>query len=133
MPRFSSRSLKELATCHPDLERLFRAVIVHRDCTIIEGHRGEQRQEQLLNMGRSRVPWPKGKHNAVPSRAVDVVPYVNGAPSFHLDHCKVFGGYVQGVADQLGIRIRWGGDWDMDGESITDQTFQDLCHFELVE
>lgn len=33
---------------------------------------------------------------------------------------------------KLGIDIRWGGNWDMDGEPVTDQNFQDLVHFELV-
>jgi hypothetical protein len=32
----------------------------------------------------------------------------------------------------VGVMIRWGGNWDMDGEPITDQDFQDLVHFELI-
>ena len=43
-----------------------------------------------------------------------------------------FAGYVQGVAEQLGIKIRWGGDWDSDFD-FKDQTFNDLVHFELRE
>lgn len=42
------------------------------------------------------------------------------------------GGYVAGVADQLGTPVRWGGDWDGD-EDFSDQTFDDLVHFELVD
>ena len=33
-------------------------------------------------------------------------------------------------ADELDISIRWGGDWNGDG-TLTDQTFNDLPHFEL--
>ena len=40
-----------------------------------------------------------------------------------------FGGYVLGTAQEMGIDIRWGGDWDGD-RSISDQTFDDLVHFE---
>ena len=43
-----------------------------------------------------------------------------------------FAGYVKRVADDLGIAIRWGGDWDGDGD-FSDQTFHDLPHFELVQ
>jgi len=28
------------------------------------------------------------------------------------------------------VKIRWGGNWDMDGEPVTDQEFQDLVHYE---
>lgn len=43
-----------------------------------------------------------------------------------------FGGYVCGVADELGIAVRWGGDWDGDRE-IRDQSFNDLPHVERVD
>jgi peptidoglycan L-alanyl-D-glutamate endopeptidase CwlK len=33
----------------------------------------------------------------------------------------------------LGVKLRWGGNWDRDGEPVTDQDFQDLVHFELAE
>jgi len=36
-----------------------------------------------------------------------------------------------GVASQMGIKIRWGGDWDSDG-SVCDNKFNDLVHFELA-
>jgi hypothetical protein len=42
-----------------------------------------------------------------------------------------FIGYVQGIADELGIKIRSGADWDMDN-NFHDQSFMDLPHFELV-
>jgi len=42
--------------------------------------------------------------------------------------------YVAGAARVYayanGLRLRWGGDWDMDGD-LTDQTFDDLFHLEL--
>lgn len=41
-----------------------------------------------------------------------------------------FGGFVQGVAAERDIDIRWGGDWDSDRQ-INDQTFDDLPHFEI--
>jgi hypothetical protein len=32
----------------------------------------------------------------------------------------------------MGIKIRWGGDWDMDTET-KDNNFDDLVHFEIKE
>ncbi len=40
-----------------------------------------------------------------------------------------FAGYVEGTADAHRIPIRWGGDWDRD-HCLSDQTFDDLVHFE---
>ncbi len=37
------------------------------------------------------------------------------------------------VAKGCWINIRWGGNWDQDGEPVTDQDFQDLMHYEIVE
>lgn len=70
------------------------------------------------------------KHLALPSRAVDVAPYpINWGDKKRFYH---FAGYVQGLAAQLGISLRWGGDWDGDND-LNDQTFFDLVHFELKE
>lgn len=42
-----------------------------------------------------------------------------------------FAGFVLATAARLGTPIRWGGDWDGDGDFM-DQTFDDLVHFELL-
>ncbi len=44
--------------------------------------------------------------------------------------CLFFGGFVLGIAQTMGIAIRYGGDWDSD-KDLTDQTFQDITHYEL--
>lgn len=43
-----------------------------------------------------------------------------------------FAGYVLAVADAQGVGLRWGGDWDGD-QTFTDQAFDDLVHFELLD
>ena len=134
MPKFSKRSQERLSTCAEPLQRLFNEVIKHRDCTIIEGHRGQERQDRFYDEGKSRVKFPNGKHNEQPSEGIDVGPYFPGIGlSWDHRHCLYFAGFVMGTAEQLGIRIRWGGDWDMGHEPVTDQDFQDLVHFELME
>lgn len=130
MNRFSLRSRTRLNTCHPDLVRLFETVLQKQDCMVLEGVRTPERQEALLRAGRSRtrnsrhLPGPDGL-----SRAADVVPYP--IPDWSDTAAFVaFGVLVVETARELGIPLRWGGDWDGDGDR-SDQTFDDLVHFEL--
>jgi peptidoglycan L-alanyl-D-glutamate endopeptidase CwlK len=130
MPRFGKRSKKRLATCDDRLQDLFKEVIKYFDCTVIQGHRGEAEQNQAYDAGRSKLRYPDGKHNADPSKAVDVAPYPidwSDRDRFHY-----FGGFVLGIASQIGLKIRWGGDWDRDTE-VKDNRFDDLPHFEIRE
>jgi|TARA_Y100000310_G_scaffold265794_1_gene277018 peptidoglycan L-alanyl-D-glutamate endopeptidase CwlK len=130
MPRFGKRSKKRLATCDDRLQDLFKEVIKYFDCTVIQGHRGEAEQNQAYDAGRSKLRYPDGKHNADPSKAVDVAPYPidwSDRDRFHY-----FGGFVLGIASQMGLKIRWGGDWDRDTE-VKDNRFDDLPHFEIRE
>ena len=134
MPQFSTHSKSRLATCHLDLQRLFNKVIERRDCSVLSGHRGEAEQNELLRKGFSRLAYPHSKHNTTPSIAVDVMPYHDCEPHIRyndVEACYNFIGYVQGIADTLGIKIRSGADWDIDLD-FDDQSFVDVAHFELV-
>ena len=128
MPRFGKKSRENLSTCHEDLQKVFNEVIKHVDCSVLEGHRDERRQEKLFSEGKTKVHYPMGRHNSKPSRAVDVVPYPvdwNDRERFHL-----FSGFVLGMARGMGITLRWGGDWNMNFE-VDDNKFDDFQHFEL--
>jgi peptidoglycan L-alanyl-D-glutamate endopeptidase CwlK len=130
MPRFGKRSISRLKTCDQKLQELFYEVVKHFDCSIIEGNRGEERQNKAYADGKSKVKYPNGKHNKFPSVAVDVAPYPidwSDRDRFHY-----FGGFVLGVAKQMGMNIRWGGDWNQDTET-KDNKFDDLVHFEIKE
>lgn len=128
MFRFGKRSEKNLETCHEDLQKVFREVIRYVDCAIICGHRGKEEQEQAFLEGRSKLRFPESKHNQLPSRAVDVLPY----PVDWEDDRRFyyFAGFVMATAQSLGIELRYGGDWDGD-YNLKDQNFFDLPHFEL--
>ena len=130
MPRFSARSKQKLATCHEDLQRVMNQVVKMYDCTILCGHRDEEAQTSAYNAGKSKVKWPNSKHNATPSEAVDAAPYPIDWND--LERFRRFAWFVKGVAAGMGIVIRIGADWDSDND-ITDQTFHDLPHFELVK
>jgi len=135
-PRFGSRSKKNLRTCDPQLQRLFNVVVEGFDCSIIQGRRSKALQDKYFAEGKSKVQWPNSKHNVLNptdlSHAVDVAPYINGKISWDSCQCYFFAGYVLRVSEELGIDIRWGGDWDQDRD-VNDQTFRDLIHFEIKE
>jgi peptidoglycan L-alanyl-D-glutamate endopeptidase CwlK len=136
MPAFSSASLDKLATCHPDLQVLFNKVIQGWDCTILEGYRDQEGQNKAFIDGNSKLQWPDGKHNKMPSNAVDVAPY----PIDWEDESRFcfFAGFVLGVADELKRQriithdIRWGGDWNSD-KQVKDNKFNDRVHYEIIE
>ena len=130
MPRFGKRSKERLATCDTRLQEVFNEVIKYVDCSILEGHRDKERQNQLHVEGKTKVKYPNGRHNSSPSNAVDVTPYpVDWADR---ERQTLFAGFVIGIARSMGITLRWGGDWDMDFQ-VMDNRFDDFPHFEIKE
>ena len=107
MPTFSKSSLEKLSTCDERLQRVFNEVIKHYDCTVICGHRGEKEQNEAFIKGFSKLRFPDSKHNSMPSKAIDVVPFpfTNWNHKLKFVH---FAGYVLATAHHLGINIRCG-------------------------
>ena len=128
MPRFGRKSRERLKTCDNKLQKIFNEVIKHVDCSILEGHRDKDRQNKLYEEEKTKVKYPDGRHNRQPSSAVDVTPY----PVDWEDRERqtLFAGFVIGVASQMNINLRWGGDWDQDFQ-VVDNRFDDFPHFEL--
>lgn len=128
MPHYSVRSKSRLEQCHPDLQRVFNEVIRYFDCTITEGYRSKEDQNRYFDEGRTKVRFPGSKHNKTPALAVDATPY----PVDYRDRERqtYFAGFVLGLAQGMGVELRWGGDWDQDTE-VTDNVFDDFPHFEL--
>jgi len=130
LPKFGSRSKERLTTCDERLQKVFNEVIKYVDCSVLEGHRGEERQNRLFEEGKTKVTYPNGRHNSNPSNAVDVTPYpINWEDR---ERQTLFAGFVIGIARSMGITLRWGGDWDMDFE-VMDNRFDDFPHFEIRE
>ena len=128
MPKFGRKSKERLSTCDERVQKVFNEVIKHVDCSVLEGHRSKDRQNKLYEEGKTKVKYPNGRHNRQPSSAVDVTPY----PVDRKDRERqtLFAGFVIGVASQMGIKLRWGGDWDQDFQ-VVDNRFDDFPHFEL--
>ncbi|MEM6817200.1 MAG: M15 family metallopeptidase [Pseudomonadota bacterium] len=127
---FSGRSQKALSTIDPKLQAVLKEAIKYKDFTVLEGHRGRERQEKMYREGKSKLRFPQSKHNYHPARAVDIAPYpIDWSNIREFDYLA---GLVVGIGAQMGINIRWGGDWDRDGE-LSDNGFNDLPHLELVD
>ena len=131
MNKWSPLSKSKYDTLNPKLQTLCDAILENWDCKIHWGFRNKEQQEEMVANKASKLHFPESLHNRYPSRGVDLTPYP--VPEWE-DYMTfyTFGGYVLGVADTLGIELRWGGDWDSD-KDLHDQTFNDLMHFELEE
>lgn len=141
MSNFGIQSKKYLSTAHPDLQKLFNDLRLP-NCTIISGGRSLAQEKDyfygtnLTGINPAKEILSKtlnSKHIFVNeiTYALDVAPDpVNfDRKNYVLDQCY-FAGVVMTIAKELNINIRWGGDWDRDNQ-VSDETFEDLDHFEL--
>lgn len=131
MAAFGEASLKQLDTCDDRLKRLFLDVVEGWDCQVLEGKRSEAQQKINVANGVSKTMQSKHVYPLDgPSLAVDVAPYPvkwTDLPRFY-----AFAGFVIGTARKMGLTLRWGGDWNSNRD-FSDQRFNDLPHFELVD
>ena len=129
MPAFGERSRSRLEQVHPLMRQLMERVVEVIDITVLTGHRTRDDQTEAYNTGKSKLQWPDSKHNQLPSSAVDIAPYP--IPTGWKPQTFYYvAGVVKAEAHHMGLKIRWGGDWDGD-DDLHDQTFNDLVHFEL--
>jgi len=130
MNKWSNTSKERLEQCDERLQALAEAVLQIHDCSVLTGHRSENAQNQAYVEGYSTIQWPYSKHNKLPSLAIDLAPFpINWKNTKRFYY---FAGIVMGVAKQMNLPIRWGGDWDMDND-LDDSNFLDLVHFEIKE
>lgn len=138
MPTFSQASLQKLYTCDVRLQDILWEAIKIVDFTVLQGHRDKEAQDAAVAAGNSKLPWPQGKHNSTPSRAVDIAPWVPGV-KIDWNDLVAFGrlmGVIQAIAFRKGIKLRFGLDWDGDFRSVgrdPNESFMDAPHVELVD
>jgi peptidoglycan L-alanyl-D-glutamate endopeptidase CwlK len=125
MPKFGSRSKELLEGVDSQLIEVLDELIKVMDVTIIEGIRTKDRQKQLLKDGKTKTML--SKH--IDGKAVDMAPYPIDWKD--RDRFHYMGGMVRGLSHSLGYKVRWGGDWDSDGE-VKDNNFDDLVHIEVI-
>ena len=157
MAEFGAASKAKLETCHPLIRRIAEEGIRYVDFTVLHlgAWRSAEVQNELFQSGKSKVEWPKSKHNYVAteedvaagyaphvgaplSRAIDVAMWHPDQPHVKWERRGEFymlGGFLRGIGEMLlpeGWSVRLGADWDRDGYT-DDQTFHDLPHVELIE
>jgi peptidoglycan L-alanyl-D-glutamate endopeptidase CwlK len=142
MNELSKKSKEKLATCHEDIQLIVNTAIKisNVDFGVAEGHRSIKLQKQYFLEGKSKIDpdVQLGKHNLVPSMAVDIFPFIDGKAKWENEHLSYLAGIFHAVAEMLYAdgkikhKLRWGGNWDMDGIILIDQSFDDRPHMELV-
>ena len=137
--QFSQRSETVLNEIDDDLARVLRRALQLgvMDFAAIDGARDEAQQADLVRRGFSQTLDSKHvvKIEGQKARAVDVLPYptkVNGRSAWQdRDRLCRLAGVIQAAAAIEDVSIRWGGDWDGDGNNL-DSTFDDLYHYEML-
>ena len=134
-----AKSKERLAGVHPDLVNVVEMAILltKQDFMVLEGVRTPERQAALYAQGRTKpgqkVTWTlKSNHFKNPQtgygHAVDLVPFPVDWSHKKLD---VVSKAMFAAADTLGVKIRWGADWDRDGNP-REKGESDSPHFELA-
>lgn len=142
--KFGQKSYSFLLTCHPDLIRLGEEAIASSpmDFSCTDGARDAETQAKKFAEGLTKVQF--SKHQMEPSHAVHFDPFPvlypvvkpENTAAETMEAVKRYARYymlamhIRATAERIGIKIRWGGDWDGDYD-VMDQTFDDLAHYEL--
>lgn len=133
--KLSNRSLSNLKQCHPQLcVVVARAIQISQvDFIVGAGIRSLDEQRENVRKGVSKtmdskhLPQKDGM-----SHAVDLWPWMNGEiPWDEFSAFRRVADAILQAARELDVDLRWGGDWDRDGDS-SDHQFLDGPHFELV-
>lgn len=156
MSRFQlgTKSINNLEGVRSDLVRVVKRAIelTDQDFMVLEGVRTEQRQRELYGQGRSAaelsaagvdpalskplakvVTWTLKSNHFVQAdgfgHAVDLVPYPVDWNT--LSKFDAIADAMAQASKELGVPIRHGADWDMDGKR-RERGESDNPHFELV-
>lgn len=75
--KWGNTSKARLEQCDPRLQLICNELLKKCgfDLTITCGYRGKEEQEQMFKEGKSKAHFGQSKHNTMPSKAVDIVPY----------------------------------------------------------
>jgi peptidoglycan L-alanyl-D-glutamate endopeptidase CwlK len=135
--RFSKLSEYRLQKVDPVMVKLARLMIkrtpVDFGIAWLGGFRTAEEQNGRFKEGFSSKDGYVKRSKHQDGLALDFLPYINGRPvPKNQKHYLIIIGVAFACADELGIKIRSGSNWDMDGEFITDQEFDDYPHIERI-
>lgn len=132
------KSMDKLKGVHPNLVKILERAIQlsSQDFTVLEGVRTPARQAELYAQGRTKpgniVTWTLKSNHFIKADgygyAVDLCPWPidwNTISKFDAIADAMFK-----ASEELGIPLRWGADWDQDGNP-RERGETDSPHFEL--
>lgn len=124
--RFEYASSRNLSMAHGDLQRVMHLARLEIVFRVLDSSRGKIAQNKAFREKRSKARFGDSAHNWAPAIAVDLFPAPydwNNLAAFD-DLSKV----VLHIAKEQNVPLRWGGDWNMDGNQ---KDGWDKPHFEL--
>lgn len=141
-----ARSLRNMEGLHPDLVKVIKAAIevTTVDFCILDngGFRSEEDQAALYQQGRNGHPGKivtqkdgvsnRSNHQAQVDEmghAVDLVPWVGGAPTWNWEYIFPVIAAVHAAAKTKKVSLTWGGVWDralvdLDALKLEDEVHQ---------
>jgi peptidoglycan L-alanyl-D-glutamate endopeptidase CwlK len=134
MPKFGKESLKMLDGVHPKLVKVCHLAIEIMDFKVVDGVR--TLEEQQINKLRG-VSWTLNSKHILQadgySHAVDLGPYVTGVDWHDIEMFCVLAGVMFACAKHVGIKLRWGGDWNQNMQTDDEKKDRrDFGHFEVI-
>ena len=127
MFKYGKKSQRVLDSLNEDLAEILTEAIKWVDISLVEGKRSPERQAELLKFCKTKTIKSKN----IDGKAIDFAHYHNGIQWDHRENFIYAGGIIKGIACMMGIKVIYGGDWDSDN-NLYDNSFDDLCHIELV-
>jgi len=123
--KFSKRSWEKLHDVHPKLVAVASRALLYSvvDFAVWRGIRDIETQRRYVRAGWSQtmnskhLPQEDGY-----AHAVDLRPYHDGSYSWDHGKLALIAPAMQKAADELGVKITWGGSWT---------SFVDMPHFQL--
>jgi len=139
--KYGRQSKSVLITLHPKLREVTQSALLLWDHSLLRGVRDVEQQKIYVHQGLSQtmdsrhLPGGGYQPDFPPeftelSYAVDMAPFIGGKVSYDKRHVAFFAGCVLTIARDMNVDLRWGGDWDGDGNQV-EHSFWDGVHFEL--
>ena len=133
--KLSNRSLDRMKGVNPKLINLALLAIKRTPIDFgiawMGGLRTPEEQNQLFKDGYSQMDGYEkiSKHQF--GEAIDLNVFVGSKIVDNKEMLCVVAGVMFSCAAELNLKIRWGLDWNMNGD-IRDNNFNDQYHFELI-
>ena len=114
------KSIKELVGVDPRLVAVVKLAIeiTEQDFSVHDGIRTLAEQKALLKAGATTTL--NSRH--ITGHAVDLVPFINGKLRWEWPPAYKIATAMRKAAKELGVKLRWGGNWDADFTNSTTST-----------